>query len=184
MHCSPPGSSVHGIFQARVLEWVASPFSRGSSWPRDWTQVSRTAGRSFAIWAQKPNGRGIQTKGWDIHRGRRSLVVVFLHFHPSCVFPRRRVIFAFSLDQSIMAWWALLIHKADFIIMRALWITGYIWAQEIPTMLCSQDTYRQNTWCRGSGGSYFPLSAVDPHCLEDVWFPAPGSCPISPACLL
>ena len=37
MDCSLPGSSVHGIFQARVLEWVAISFSRGSSWPRDWT---------------------------------------------------------------------------------------------------------------------------------------------------
>ena len=36
--CSPPGSSVHGILQARILEWVAISFSRGSSWPRDWTQ--------------------------------------------------------------------------------------------------------------------------------------------------
>ena len=35
MNCSPPGSSVHGIFQARILEWVAVPFCRGSSWPRD-----------------------------------------------------------------------------------------------------------------------------------------------------
>ena len=39
MDCSPPGSSVHGILQARILEWVATLFSRGSSWP-DWTQVS------------------------------------------------------------------------------------------------------------------------------------------------
>ena len=36
MYYSPPGSSVHGIFQAGVLEWVSSPFSRESSWPRDW----------------------------------------------------------------------------------------------------------------------------------------------------
>ena len=40
--CSPPGSSVHGIFQARVLEWFAISFSRGSSRLRDLTQVSRT----------------------------------------------------------------------------------------------------------------------------------------------
>ena len=40
MHCSPPGSPVHGILQARILEWVAISFSRGSSWPRDQTQVS------------------------------------------------------------------------------------------------------------------------------------------------
>ena len=40
MDCSPTGFSVHGISQARILEWVAISFSRGSSWPRDWIQVS------------------------------------------------------------------------------------------------------------------------------------------------
>ena len=40
MDCSQPGSSVHGILQARIPEWVAMPFSRGSSWPRNQTQVS------------------------------------------------------------------------------------------------------------------------------------------------
>ena len=40
MDWSPPGSSAHGIFQARILEWVAIHFSRRSSWPRDWTHVS------------------------------------------------------------------------------------------------------------------------------------------------
>ena len=50
---SPPGSSVHGILQARVLECVAIPFSRGSSWPRDWTQVSCIAGRFFTVWATR-----------------------------------------------------------------------------------------------------------------------------------
>ena len=49
--CSPPGSSVHGIVQARILEWIAISFSRGSSWPRDQTQVSCIAGRFFTIWA-------------------------------------------------------------------------------------------------------------------------------------
>ena len=47
--CSPPGSSVHGISQARVLEWVTIPFSRGSSRPRNWTQVSWIAGGFFTI---------------------------------------------------------------------------------------------------------------------------------------
>ena len=51
--CSPSGYSVHGILQARILEWVAIPFSRGSSWLKDWTQVSHTAGRFFIIWATK-----------------------------------------------------------------------------------------------------------------------------------
>ena len=53
MDCSLLRSSVHGIFQAKVLEWVAISFSRGSSWPRDWTQVSRTVGRRFTVWATR-----------------------------------------------------------------------------------------------------------------------------------
>ena len=53
MDCSLPGSSVHRIFQARVLEWVAISFSRGSSRPRDQTQVSHVAGRRFTIWATR-----------------------------------------------------------------------------------------------------------------------------------
>ena len=47
--CSPPGSSVHEIFQTRILEWVATSFSRGSSGPRDRTQVSCIGGRLFTI---------------------------------------------------------------------------------------------------------------------------------------
>ena len=47
MDCSPPGSSVHGITQARLLEWVPISFSKGSSRPRDQTWVSSTAGRLF-----------------------------------------------------------------------------------------------------------------------------------------
>ena len=47
--CSLPGSSVHGILQARILEWVAISFSRGFSQPRDRTQVSRIAGRRFNL---------------------------------------------------------------------------------------------------------------------------------------
>ena len=53
MDCSPPGSSVHGILQARILEWVAAPFSRGDSPPRDRTQISCIAGRFFTIWATR-----------------------------------------------------------------------------------------------------------------------------------
>ena len=49
MDCSPSGSSVHGILQAIILEWLAIPFSRGSSQPRDQAPVSHIAGRFFAI---------------------------------------------------------------------------------------------------------------------------------------
>ena len=57
--CSPPGSSVHGILQAGIPEWIAISFSRGSSRPRDQTlgwshcKVSRIAGRRFNLWATK-----------------------------------------------------------------------------------------------------------------------------------
>ena len=47
MDCNPPGASVQGVLQARTLEWVATPFSRGYSRPRDQTWVSHTAGRFF-----------------------------------------------------------------------------------------------------------------------------------------
>ena len=50
MDFSLPGASVHGILQVRRLEWVAIPFSRGSSQPRDRTQVSHIAGRFFTVW--------------------------------------------------------------------------------------------------------------------------------------
>ena len=53
MNCSPPGSSVHGIFQARTLEWFAMLFCRGSSPPRDQTRVYRVAGRFFTIWTTR-----------------------------------------------------------------------------------------------------------------------------------
>ena len=53
MHYSSPGSSAHGILQARILEWVAVPFSRGSSQPRDRTQVSHIAARFFTVWATR-----------------------------------------------------------------------------------------------------------------------------------
>ena len=51
MDCSPPGSSAHGILRARILEWVAYPFSRRSSQPRNPTGVSCIAGRFFTSWA-------------------------------------------------------------------------------------------------------------------------------------
>ena len=66
MDCSPPGSLVHGIFQAWILEWVAVSFSRGSSWPRDRTQVSRIVGRRFTVWATR-----------EAHQKHRRVVVSF-----------------------------------------------------------------------------------------------------------
>ena len=77
--CSPPGSSVHGTHQARILEWVAIPFSRGSSWPRDQIQVSCVAGRFFTIWAtwEAPyvfdweNAIALDTMHWNLASSHR-----------------------------------------------------------------------------------------------------------------
>ena len=53
MDCSLPGSSIHGIHQARILEWTAISFSMGSSRSRDRTQVSCIVGRRFNLWATR-----------------------------------------------------------------------------------------------------------------------------------
>ena len=60
--CSPPDSSLHGILQARILEWVALPSFRGSSQTRGWTQVTGIADRFFTIWDTTS-----QSVQWLIH---------------------------------------------------------------------------------------------------------------------
>ena len=55
MRCSPPGSSAHGIFQARVLEWAAYP--RGSCWPRDWAHISCSSALAGEFFAPVPPGK-------------------------------------------------------------------------------------------------------------------------------
>ena len=71
MVCDPmdynlPGSSVHGILQTRILEWVAVPFSRGSSWPRNGTQVSCIAGRFITVWPTR--------EAW-LYKGNRKIQI-------------------------------------------------------------------------------------------------------------
>ena len=61
VNCSLPGSSVHGILQARMLEWVVISLSRGTSRSRNWAQVSRIAGGCSTYWAM-----------WDIFRWRHT----------------------------------------------------------------------------------------------------------------
>ena len=62
--CSPPSSSVHGILQGRILEWVAISFSRGSSRPRDRTQVSHIAGRCFNLCTTREAKPPIETQNF------------------------------------------------------------------------------------------------------------------------
>ena len=58
LDCSPPGSSVYGISQARILEWVALSSSRGSSWPRDGTQVSCIGRQILYCWVTREAPKG------------------------------------------------------------------------------------------------------------------------------
>ena len=74
MDCSLPGSSIRGIFQARILEWIDISFSRGSSWPRDQTQVSHIAGKHFTIWAS----RGAVIMNWIFHLDQYTCIWVWL----------------------------------------------------------------------------------------------------------
>ena len=96
--CSPPGSSVHGILQARILEWVAISFSRGSSWPRDRTCISyitcigRRIQVKYSLWLdrykQKPNDKnllvlfrgGVRKQSRKTHRGQVTRFPNFQHF--------------------------------------------------------------------------------------------------------
>ena len=68
--CIPMDYTVHGILQVRILEWVAFPFSRGSSQPRGWTQVSCIAGRFFTNWVirEAPWPKGTQIMSLWEHR--------------------------------------------------------------------------------------------------------------------
>ena len=68
MDYSPPGSSLHGILQARILEWIAISFSRASSQPRDWTGVSCIAGRRFILWATREDLRKVWSlsNSWEV----------------------------------------------------------------------------------------------------------------------
>ena len=74
MDCNLPGSSVHGILQARILEWVAMPSARGSSWPRDRTQVSCNsciAGEFYTQWMTREvqeSGEGVPNLAQPLNR--------------------------------------------------------------------------------------------------------------------
>ena len=72
MDCNPPGSSVHGLLQARILEWVAILFSKGSSWLRDWTWVSCIASNFFTVWATR--------EAWDFLCVLSLVLPVFLTY--------------------------------------------------------------------------------------------------------
>ena len=77
MVCSPPGSSAHGNLQARTLEWVAMPFSRGSSWPMNQTHVS-----FIAVWATRSYDSSIFNSLRNLHAFHGGCTN--LHAHQQC----------------------------------------------------------------------------------------------------
>ena len=79
MDCSPPDSSIHGIFQARVLEWVAIFFSRTSSRPRAWTLVSRIVGRRFTVWTTRAPLKDYVLQKWEKWMKKKKAKVIRLN---------------------------------------------------------------------------------------------------------
>ena len=92
MDCNLPGSSVHGILQARILEWVAMSFSRGSSQPRDWIHVFYIAGGFFTT---EPPGKPKRVLELTNHRTTTSILYILSkkikHFHTNTL----KVIYSF-----------------------------------------------------------------------------------------
>ena len=131
MDCSLPGSSVHGILQARILEWVAIPFSRGSSWPRDWAKVCHLAGRFFTIWATRETIH--QFKPWKIacHRPQEGEVGDSSRLSHSCYFYcgvswslwRSQSILIQPLSWSLRRWLQLHVFKETLCFLER-WVAG------------------------------------------------------------
>ena len=87
--CNPSGSSVHGILQARILEWVAISFSRRSCQPRDQTWVSHIAGRCFTIWATrevKLENEKILVNPWNFENSGQRHSNVITEYIYMCVY--------------------------------------------------------------------------------------------------
>ena len=76
-------ASIHGIFQARILQWVAIPFSRRSSWPEDWTWVSYIAGEFFTIWVTREAQIGAATveNSMEVPKKNPTLLLMSINMH-------------------------------------------------------------------------------------------------------
>ena len=98
MDCSLPGFCVHGILQARILEWNAIPFSRGTSQPSDRTLVSCSAGRFFTVWATGKSYMtlSIVTKPYRVFFTALSLCSLVIYLSPPHNPPPPQSLFAFS----------------------------------------------------------------------------------------
>ena len=139
--CSPPGSSIHGILQARILELVAISFSKGSSWPRDRTQVSRIAGRRFNLWATRDQADLMDTCNTRTERMWFSLTwaywevtvykIDFVHGNRKL----KMIMWAFSLklgEEAVYDLWGLQVGNRNFRVK-----THCLWTSEVTGGFCN-----------------------------------------------
>ena len=120
MDWSLPASSIYGIFQARVLEWVAISFSRGSSWPRDQTPIYLTAGRCFTVWATR---KAHVSQEWDL-----------TWFQCLCILWESGINIPFPFSVKVKS-------ESRLVVSDPLWPHG-LWPARLP---CSWDSPGQNT---------------------------------------
>ena len=153
MNCTPPSSSVHGISQARILEWVAVSFSRGSSWPRDQTCVSCIAGRFFTT----------ESPGKHQIRSDQSLSHVLLLWHHRLYIPWN------SLGQNTMV--------GNLFLLQGVFPTqgsnpGLLHCRQILSHLSHQRSPRILEWVAYplSKGSSQPRNGAGVSCIAGEFF--------------
>ena len=102
--CNQLGFSVHGILQAKILEWIAISFSRGSSRPRDRTWVSLIGGRCFKLWATR------EVHGW--FKSMRSTTGSAQDWYISCTWQFLLSILLYPISSSLSHWdfWAVILQ--------------------------------------------------------------------------
>ena len=107
MDHSPPSSSVHGIFQARILEWVAISFSKGSSWPRDWTRVFCVSctDRWIFFFTTVPSGKPLE---WIVYG--------------NCITPWQAVMYGAFQREALFLWLGNTEGWTNFIFVLHWWI--------------------------------------------------------------
>ena len=122
MGCSLPGSSVHGIFQATVLEWIAISFSRGSSQPRVRTRVSRTVDRRFTVWATREVLESVR-HDLIVWRGASAFKFYVIHKKSflNIYFKLTTVIFGKEVRQGGK------VHMKKNLCIAQLFLTGILW---------------------------------------------------------
>ena len=167
MDCSLPVSSVHGILQARILEWVSMSFSRGSSQPRDRTQLSALGGGLSTIWATREALAVLEfpaSLSWETHTGFLPVRPVILGF--SCTewvntYLENRIPRSVCLRWSVLRW-------AETYLQCHPWLLGHY---------CELEEGRAGLGVGGSSGwrEMSPSSSSHPWGLTgESW--SPGTC--------